>query len=117
MLISRLYLNLRTFHNDNWRSSRSGQVDQLRTAKFATNRILGNIGAPLKSMDDFENEWWDGDIGDNDGDAQTGADVEGTPSVPQDTTLVPVVCLVSRPCQAYEWPPRLMEWPSLDIRG
>lgn len=54
MLISRLYLNLRTFQDSD--SSNAVSPHAHSTLKFASNRILGNIGAPLNSLDGSEEE-------------------------------------------------------------
>lgn len=63
MLISRLYLNLKSFDfnateasssSRQWR--KTGEMSQLEFASPAPGRILGNIGGPLKTLDDDDDE-------------------------------------------------------------
>lgn len=101
MLISRLYLNLRTFQDED--NSKSQTTRAPATLQFASNRILGNIGAPLKSQDldvseeEVVDDSYDGEYQDQYGGSRAEVDVGGGPAtgVPimaQDsTTLVPVV--------------------------
>lgn len=96
MLISRLYLNLRTFQD---KESKSLSTRAPGTLRFASNRILGNIGAPMNSFDKpgqeyhFEEETDEGHgIGGSRADLDDlgrGLTIDG--GVAQDMPLIPVV--------------------------
>lgn len=99
MLISRLYLNLRTFKDGDSNNTVSPHVHS--TLKFASNRILGNIGAPLNSLDGSEEEVeyrCDGEVDEHhviDGSHADSNDLGRSLTidngVAQDMTLLPVV--------------------------
>ncbi|KAF5350943.1 hypothetical protein D9757_014382 [Collybiopsis confluens] len=54
ILISRLVLNLRTFSS--FEETRSQTITTISGMNFATNRMLGNIGAPMQSGVEQEEE-------------------------------------------------------------
>lgn len=58
MLVSRLYLNLKTFDFNATDASkhRTAEMSQLEFAGAAPGRILGNIGGPLRTLDDDDDE-------------------------------------------------------------
>lgn len=99
MLISRLYLNLRTFQDGDSDNAVSPHAHS--ALKFASTRILGNIGAPLNSLDGSEEEVeypCDGEvdehqvIGGSHADSNDlGRSLTIDNGVAQDTTLLPVV--------------------------
>ncbi|EIM92765.1 uncharacterized protein STEHIDRAFT_152077 [Stereum hirsutum FP-91666 SS1] len=99
MLISRLYLNLRTFQDGDSDNAVSPHAHS--ALKFASTRILGNIGAPLNSLDGSEEELeYPGDgevdehhvIGGSHADSNDlGRSLTIDNGVAQDTTLLPVV--------------------------
>lgn len=60
ILVNRLYLNLKAWHTapDPDSSSRrtSGQLTGIEFAPDKTSRLLGNIGGPLRTLDEID-EW------------------------------------------------------------
>lgn len=86
MFANRLYLNLRTWNEPRPGFSRS--THDLPTMNFIERRVLGRIGAPLRTMEEdderYANEY------SNDGGIDDLVFVDG-PAQVQDTAMVPVV--------------------------
>lgn len=86
MLANRLYLNLRT-----WKAPRPGfstSTHDLSNMDFVDDRILGRIGAPVRTMDE-DDELYDDSHSDED--SLEGLDHVDGHAQAQDTTMVPDV--------------------------
>lgn len=83
MLTNRLYLNLKTWNDP--RPGFSGHTHDLPALNFADRRVLGRIGAPVRTMHEDEDLYADApSVEDN-------LDRDEDPVVDQDTTMIPVV--------------------------
>lgn len=59
ILVNRLYLNLKAWHtapDPDSSSRRTGQLTGIEFAPDKTSRLLGNIGGPIRTLDEID-EW------------------------------------------------------------
>lgn len=79
ILVNRLYLNLKAWHtapDADSSSRRTGQLTGIEFAPDKTSRLLGNIGGPLRTLDEID-EWSVDENGFRDSEDTVGSDGPG----------------------------------------